>query len=243
MNFQSVFAAASVAAMVLAAQPAAAAIYTSATSQVSGGTLLNFEGQAEGTLVSNQFAGVTFGQTPSGRPQIDNLPQLFGYGPSSGVGVLTGSTEGGNAFDTIAGINATFTGGHNAVEFFFSDTAPIGGAYPITFYGSGGSVLGSLDLAAADILPPGYSGGIFPTGVTSPLPGLFIGFTSAGNDIFGFSVGPSASINDSFAIDDVRWTSLRALVPEPSTWAMLLLGFGGLGAVLRRGRRAPAALA
>jgi hypothetical protein len=28
-------------------------------------------------------------------------------------------------------------------------------------------------------------------------------------------------------------------VPEPSTWAMMLLGFGSLGAILRR-RQAPA---
>jgi hypothetical protein len=30
-------------------------------------------------------------------------------------------------------------------------------------------------------------------------------------------------------------------VPEPATWAMMLLGFGGLGAVLRRQRRSPVA--
>nr|MEA2796923.1 hypothetical protein [Phenylobacterium sp.] len=238
MNFRSLFAAASVAAVVLAAQPAAAAVYTSFTSLLSGGVLRDFEGQAEGTLISNQLGGVTFSQTPSGLPQIDNIPQLFGYGPSSGVGVLTGSTQGGNAFPTIAGINAAFTTGHNAVEFFFSDTVPVGGAYPITFYGSGGSVLGSLSLAAASILPPGYAGGIFPPAGTSPLPGLFIGFTSAGNDIFGFSVGPGASTNDSFAIDDVRWTT--GVIPEPSIWALMLLGFGGLGAVLRRARRVAA---
>jgi hypothetical protein len=32
-------------------------------------------------------------------------------------------------------------------------------------------------------------------------------------------------------------------VPEPSTWAMMLVGFGGLGAVLRRRRRDVVALA
>ena len=32
-----------------------------------------------------------------------------------------------------------------------------------------------------------------------------------------------------------------AAVPEPASWAMMLLGFGGLGAVLRRRRRAVAA--
>ena len=32
-------------------------------------------------------------------------------------------------------------------------------------------------------------------------------------------------------------------VPEPSTWAMMLVGFGGMGAVLRRSRKATAAAA
>jgi hypothetical protein len=32
-------------------------------------------------------------------------------------------------------------------------------------------------------------------------------------------------------------TNFEAGVPEPATWAMMLVGFGGLGAVLRRSRR------
>lgn len=35
-------------------------------------------------------------------------------------------------------------------------------------------------------------------------------------------------------------TRLAAAVPEPSTWAMLLLGFGALGYCVRRGRQAGA---
>ena len=34
-----------------------------------------------------------------------------------------------------------------------------------------------------------------------------------------------------------------AAVPEPASWALMLVGFGGLGAVLRRQRRAVAATA
>lgn len=38
-------------------------------------------------------------------------------------------------------------------------------------------------------------------------------------------------------------SSLPTGVPEPATWAMMLVGFGGLGAVLRRGRRLSATAA
>ena len=39
------------------------------------------------------------------------------------------------------------------------------------------------------------------------------------------------------------YVSVSAAVPEPTSWALMLVGFGGLGAVLRRQRRAVAATA
>lgn len=38
-------------------------------------------------------------------------------------------------------------------------------------------------------------------------------------------------------LDDV---SLTAGVPEPATWALMIAGFGGIGAILRRSRKTPA---
>ena len=35
----------------------------------------------------------------------------------------------------------------------------------------------------------------------------------------------------------------NAAVPEPSTWAMMLMGFGAAGAAMRRSRRRTTALA
>ncbi len=87
-------------------------------------TVIDFEGQAEGALISTQYAtlGVTFLQPDGGRPMIDNDPFLFFYTANSGNGVLTGSTEGGAPFPTVAGMTATFALPTNLAGAYFSDT-------------------------------------------------------------------------------------------------------------------------
>lgn len=39
------------------------------------------------------------------------------------------------------------------------------------------------------------------------------------------------------------WTTLTTAVPEPASWALMILGFGGVGAVVRRSRRLRSLLA
>ena len=63
---------------------------------------------------------------------------------------------------------------------------------------------------------------------------------------FGFNIGSSGVFTvSSWNVDDVRIsdTSLQSGVPEPSTWAMIILGFAGVGfmACRRKSKRAPIA--
>jgi hypothetical protein len=51
-----------------------------------------------------------------------------------------------------------------------------------------------------------------------------------------------ASSGNSFEFDSLAGT-VQAAVPEPATWGMMILGFGGIGALIRRRRATPAALA
>jgi hypothetical protein len=65
------------------------------------------------------------------------------------------------------------------------------------------------------------------------------------NDFYGFSgiafdsIRVTSNGNDFFLIDNVQFGAVSA-VPEPSTWAMLILGFAGVGYMAYR-RRSPAA--
>lgn len=66
----------------------------------------------------------------------------------------------------------------------------------------------------------------------------FFGFASLGSGITSATInGTAGSAN--FALDNFRFgaAAQAPAVPEPGTWAMLLMGFGAMGAALRRQRR------
>jgi len=196
------------------------------------GSLIDFEGFAEGTLISNQYAAVTFGQHDGGTPMIDNYSWLYGYGCSSGSAVLTGSTTGGALYPTVAGIVLNFGSPVSDVQAFFSDTAPLGN-YVISAYDSTNVLLESLTVLSSETLPPGYSAGPFPAPGTTPLPGIYVGFSRSTPDIAWIQIGPSTSSGDSFAIDDVRFAS-GGVIPAPGAILLGTMGAGLVGWLRRR---------
>jgi len=215
------------------AAPGWSAGIKSYTPVLTGGTLIDFEGFTEGTLISNQYAGVLFSQHDGGTPQIDDYTWLFGYGNSSGRSVLTGSTTGGAPFPTVAGIVLTFGSPVSDVQAFFSDTAPLGN-YVISAYDSTSTLLESVTVLSSETLPPGYSGGVTPAPGTTPLPGIYVGFIRPTSDIAWVQFGPGTAYpNDAFAIDDVRFGS-AGVVPVPGAVVLGAMGTGLVGWLRRR---------
>jgi len=197
------------------------------------GTVIDFEGRTEGERIGTQYRstyGVTFSQPEGGLPRVDNYPMYFpGYGTSSGIGVLTGSRDGGAPTGSISGLVATFDSPVARVGAFFSDPA-WAGAYSVTVYDPSGALLDTLTIAIGML--PGYA----PCGNTfAPAPGVvcgaFVGFDEGSNVIGRVQFGPSLSgwpsnpaLLDAFAIDDLRWASGTSSVPEPGTAALVAAG-------------------
>lgn len=69
--------------------------------------------------------------------------------------------------------------------------------------------------------------------------GSFDNFTFAYTDAAGnpFTGGGGVSTGLIEVIDNITFDTPGAVVPEPATWAMMILGFGGVGATLRGRRR------
>ena len=88
--------------------------------------------------------------------------------------------------------------------------------------------------AAISAMIPGPGNGNQTAANTNPI----VTFLLTGNDQFAVNFNMS-SLQNAFEIDDIAVNG----VPEPATWAMMLLGFGAIGIGLRRRKPALAQLA
>ena len=57
----------------------------------------------------------------------------------------------------------------------------------------------------------------------------------------GYRINDIQGLNSSAAYEKLVFTNSGSVVPEPASWAMLIAGFGLVGAVARRRRAATAA--
>jgi hypothetical protein len=121
-------------------------------------------------------------------------------------------------------------GGVMTVSFSATDIFAIGA--DLFQNNGGGSQSGSASPFEVTVNFVGGSSQVFDFGVPSDTGGFF-GLTSTQAIQ---SVGIAET--DGFAVIDNASFSGSAGVPEPASWAMMLVGFGGLGAVLRRNRAA-----
>ncbi len=154
-------------------------------------------------------------------------------------GTITNATSGFALF----GGNTTLSGGYYlSLE---GGTATFNFAKPISDFGayfSGMQVDETLtfnDGSPETVTVPGGGTSINDVGGMA-----FAGFIDPGASISSITVNavPSCGNCDIIGVDDVYYSYAGSAVPEPSSWAMLLIGFAGLGYVGYRASRKSGAL-
>ncbi len=173
---------------------------------------IDFSAQAAGTIVSTQFAGLTF--SLSGGPSTAPAP-IIGYGffdtalSLNNSGVFGLSTDG---YPTGSLLTVDFAAPTSGISFTFNNYGT-GNGSSASFYDAGNVLLGTLAIDVSNGLTPYSFGG---TGVSRV---VFDNATGGGGSwIFG--VGQLT----------------YGAVPETASWAMLIAGFGLVGAAARRRR-------
>jgi PEP-CTERM motif len=138
-------------------------------------------------------------------------------------GTNTGS--GSFTYDDTSGLVSSFTGSYNgnALTFWDASTPPVQVSGSNLVYHSVPNTNGA-DYIFDDLFPFTVGGLLVSTGsgAGQRFYDISLDFAGATNVDF-FSINPDGSYlpdNGTFAV---------AAVPEPSTWAMMLLGFAGLG--------------
>ena len=205
------------------------------------GTLYAFERSSQSLYTVNTATGATTLVGVSGIEAEDftvSLSGNTGYASASGglysIDLLTGAATligGGLIFDglTTARTAGTMAGNpYLAGSIFAVDT---GNLYSVDVLTGVGTLLGStngadetLDFGASGILYGHGDDGFLYTIDQTTLAGTQLAATTP-NLVFGMAVLPALGA-----------------VPEPATWAMLVLGFGALGAGLRSKRKVRVAL-
>ncbi len=230
------------------------AVYTGLAMGSSGGSnFLYAANNAAGTIdvFDQNFQPVTLGGTPFQDPSLPS-----GLAPFNVVNV------GGQLFVTYAagGDNADEQAlGTGAVDVFSMDGKLLGQ------FAAGGNLLSpwgvaqapdSFDGLGGDILIGNFSdsdgfinifdstgnflGLLTMNGDTFNMPYLWsLGFRTGGSNVDTSSLYITAGIGDE---EHGLFAQLKP-VPEPSTWAMMLVGFGAMGLTLRRRKRPKATLA
>jgi PEP-CTERM motif len=220
------------AALLLGAAPASAAVFTtSASGTGSDGalsasaiitTLANSiivslsSGIANPTSAGQEVSDISFSlsNTPTSLSLSTATGNLINIGPG---GVAT------PAGDTITHWGTSLTGSTVLLEAA-GPAAP--GGKPIDLIIGTGPLYTNANASIIEHEPSIQGTGIFTLTAMGVTP-----FTSISNVVFSFGTGP-----DTFLPGTVR------AVPEPATWAMMVVGFFGLGFIAYRRRRSGHAL-
>jgi hypothetical protein len=213
-------------------------------------------------ILAGVAAAAALALAGSAHATVYNLDQdgcSSGCGLSS-YGTVTVTGEGTSSLHFVVSLDPTVWfnqagGGHDAFAWSLDGdpTITVSGL-PSTFETNGSQAPGShhengfgnFDYIVSWVGPPTNNGSLGVQTLTFDVTGL-VNLTLDPNDTIFMTVdvtrganGPTGVIGGTLCTDERTCGHEGGgggPVPEPATWAMMLMGFGGLGAMLRRNRR------
>jgi uncharacterized repeat protein (TIGR03803 family) len=182
-----------------------------------------------------EFSGLN-GAYPRGKLAIDGNGNLFGTTTANTIfeysqaGVFTTLAK----FTGINGLGTNPTGGLllDAAGNLFGTTVNGGD----TVFGLGKGYGTVFELTKSGVLKTLST--FDNANGANPYAGLT---ADAFGNLYGTTQNGPNNIGTIFRLGDTGFVPFTASVPEPATWALMLLGFGGIGAAMRRGNRRAAA--
>ena len=198
---------------------AAASLALAVPAAANASILFDFDTVATGTYatVIQTVSGLTASITSaSGNIKVEPQSGIPGIGGQVLINYFTGSGKFTANFSSAVD-DVSITGGDFGADtdhIFLAAFSGLGATG--TFLGSfttAGCCAGSPGSTTASLIASGIRSVQFYTGAGDPFPG-------------------------SVYFDNLKVGKLSAGVPEPASWAMMLLGFGGIGSLIRNRRRA-----
>jgi hypothetical protein len=200
--------------------------------------------QAANLIVNGSFEGGSGGQQLSNGSTA--LSPWVIDGPSGEIYWQPNGTNGTNSQDGIYNLDLTGVcdtrcsgGPYGGLSQTIATT--VGATYHLSFYGGNWAPQGAPSGIQASAAGTSQNFVIPQTALASEWTLFGLDFTAAGGSTTVSFVGTAGTTF--VGLDNVVVTAAQVAppgVPEPAAWAMMLIGFAGLGGLLRRRRAVPA---
>ena len=194
------------------------------------------------TFAASANAAITVATTPGTDPYSGPVP-TYTFEPGSqpafvGGGIVGPGTSPGLFAQPYGSTGLYYSVGPSTTSPGTIDLTSFGNIFTLSFIWGSVDTYNTLEFLAADgvtVLESFVGNDIFNPAdgdQTDPNTNPLVTFTLDGSDAGAFSYLRLSSTQNAFEIDNIG-----VAVPEPSTWAMMLFGFGAVGFAMRRGRR------